>query len=199
MVYEMDKEMQEMSPTEFEKWCLKIIKGYAETNKLQGFKIEHNKRIQGSDGTYQIDVYAEFMELGVKFKVLCECKKHRNSIKRSVISELYNRLISTSCQKGIMITTSDYQSGAIEYAKKHSIALIRVRKCNFEYLSHSSGEEKPNENDPFLYGEKLMPPYEAFDCIEQEKIYPTKAMIREIYNKMNEKIKEVLGIDINVE
>ena len=67
-------------------------------------------------------------------------------------------------------------------------------------IFHSSGQPQNDDNDPFLYAEKHMPPYIAFDCTadteEPLKIYPTQDMIKELLIKQNQKIKEVMGIDI---
>lgn len=40
--------------------------------KLKEFKVKHNVHLQKSDGNYQIDIYAEFEEWGVIFKILIE-------------------------------------------------------------------------------------------------------------------------------
>ena len=99
-----------------------------------------------------------------------------------------------------MISTSDFQSGAVEYGKAHGITLIKAEDYHFEYLSHSSGEQQNDDNDPFLYAEQHMPPYVAFDCTadaeEPLKIYPTREMIKELLIERNRKIKEILGIDV---
>lgn len=189
-----------ITPTEFEKYCLEILAGYAEKEQLKDFSITHNEVISVTDGDYQIDVYAEFTAMGAKFKVLCECKQYKNSVSREKVAVLHQKLQSLGAQKGILLSTSGFQSGAIKYAKEHGIALIRVEDYNFEYLSHSSGQPKNDDNDPFLYAEKHMPPYVAFDCTadtdEPLKIYPTREMIKELLIEQNHKIKEVLGIDV---
>ena len=65
-----------ISPTEFEELCLEILKGYAEAEHLSDFSIQHNVSIPADDGTYQIDVYARFIAMGVEFKVIAECKRY---------------------------------------------------------------------------------------------------------------------------
>lgn len=189
-----------LMPTEFEKYCYDFLNGYAQNEGLQDFKITHNKIINASDGKYQIDVYAEFTAMGSRFKVLCECKKYKNRVNRDKVAILHQKLASIGAQKGILISTSDFQSGAIEYGKAHGITLIKAEDYHFEYLSHSSGQPKNDDNDPFLYAEKHMPPYVAFDCTadtdEPLKIYPTREMIKELLIEQNHKIKEVLGIDV---
>lgn len=59
-----------ISPEEFEYHCLNILRDYAEKEQLKNFCITHNEKIAAYDGTYQIDVYATFVAMGVKFKVI---------------------------------------------------------------------------------------------------------------------------------
>jgi len=194
------KRICDLTPTEFEKYCFDFLNGYAQKEGLQDFKITHDKIIKASDGKYQIDVYAEFTAMGSRFKVLCECKKYKNRVNREKVEILHSRLESIGAQKGILISTSDFQSGAIEYGKAHGIALIKAEDYHFEYLSHSSGQPQNDDNDPFLYVEKHMPPYVAFDCTadteEPLEIYPTREIIKELLIEQNRRIKEVLGINV---
>lgn len=194
------KHICDLMPIEFEKYCYDFLNGYAQKEGLQDFKITHNTKLKASDGKYQIDVYAEFTAMGSRFKVLCECKKYKNRVNRDKVAILHRKLESIGAQKGILISTSDFQSGAVEYGKAHGITLIKAEDYHFEYLSHSSGQQQNDDNDPFLYAEKHMPPYVAFDCTadteEPLKIYPTREMIKELLIEQNHKIKEVLGIDV---
>ncbi len=194
------KHICDLAPIEFEKYCYDFLNGYAQNEGLQDFKITHNKRIKASDGRYQIDVYAEFTAMGSRFKVLCECKKYKNRVNRDKVAILHRKLESIGAQKGILISTSDFQSGAVEYGKAHGISLIKAEDYHFEYLSHSSGQQQNDDNDPFLYAETHMPPYVALDCTadteEPLKIYPTREMIKELLIEQNLKIKEILGIDV---
>ena len=189
-----------ITPTEFEKYCLEILAGFAEEEQLTDFSITHNVKIPVEDGTYQIDIYAVFMAMGVEFKILCECKQYSAPVNREKVAALHSKLNSIGAHKGILLSTSGFQSGAIQYAKVHGIALIRVEDYRFEYLSHSSGQHQNDDNDPFLYAENHMPPYVAFDCTadaeEPLKIYPTQEMIKELLIEQNHKIKEILGIDV---
>ena len=194
------KHICDLTPIEFERYCYDFLNGYAQKEGLQDFKITHNTRIKASDGKYQIDVYAEFIAMGSRFKVLCECKKYKNRVNRDKVAILHRKLESIGAQKGILISTSDFQSGAVEYGKAHGITLIKAEDYHFEYLSHSSGQQQNDDNDPFLYAEKHMPPYVAFDCTadteEPLKIYPTREMIKELLIEQSHKIKEILGIDV---
>jgi len=62
--------------------------------------------------------------MGVKYKTIVECKKYKSSVKLSHIQVLKDTIISTGAQKGIFISTSSFQSGAMKYDKKHGIALM---------------------------------------------------------------------------
>ncbi len=192
--------IRDMPPLEFEKFCCDVLAGYAEEENIRDFKITHSKIIKASDGKYQIDVYAEFTVMGAQFKVLCECKRYKYRVSREKVAVLHRKLESVGAHKGILISTSDFQSGAIEYGKAHGIALIKAEDYHFEYLSHSSGQQQNDDNDPFLYAEKHMPPYVALDCTtdtaEPLKIYPTREMIKGLFIEQNHKIKEILGIDV---
>lgn len=78
-----------ITPTEFEKYCLEILSGYAEEEKLKNFKITHNVKIPVEDGTYQIDVYALFpllVELGM-IKPLITSIKLRLSVNTSMANK----------------------------------------------------------------------------------------------------------------
>lgn len=190
-----------ITPTEYEKYCLEILKGYAEKENLKDFSIKHNVKIPATDGTYQIDVYATFTAMNTEIQVLCECKQYSHPVSREKVAVLNDKLQSLSAQKGILMSTSGFQSGAIEYAKVHKIALIHVYDRGCDFLSHSNGSTEYDEDDPFMYGEKHLPPYVAIDCTdeneEQNKVYPTKSMIREIYAEMDRLINEQYSISIN--
>ena len=123
-----------ITPTEFEKYCIEILLSYAEEEKLPNFTITHDAKIAAYDGTYQIDIYAEFTAMSVTFKVLCECKQYSKPVGRDKVAELHGKLESIGANKGSLLATSGFQSGAIEYAKTHGIALIQVYDSSwFQY------------------------------------------------------------------
>lgn len=85
----MDQEyVCSITPTEFEKYCLEILAGFAEEEQLCNFEITHNVKIPVEDGTYQIDVYAVFTAMGVEFKMLCECKQYLSPVGRDKVEVL---------------------------------------------------------------------------------------------------------------
>ena len=80
--------------------------------------------------------------------------------------------------------------------------VIKAEDYHFEYLSHSNGQPE-NEDDPFLYAEKHMPTYVGLDCTvnssEPHKVFPTRAMIRELLLEENKRISEALGIERSID
>ena len=59
-----------IKPRDFEIFCMETLKSYAEQEHLQNFKIAHDQKIETDDGTYQIDVLAEYTALGAKNTVI---------------------------------------------------------------------------------------------------------------------------------
>ena len=180
-----------MTPTEFELHCMEILRGYAEEEKLPEFKIEHDVKLTASDGTYQIDVYATYTALGAEMKILAECKQYKKRVGRDKVEVLESRLRSLGAQKGILLSTAGFQSGAIDFAKAHGIALVQVFDTHEKWYSHSGGpDEVIDEDDPIVYGEKHMPRYRAHLITAVDgslvTVYPTRAMANEVFRVMNE-------------
>ncbi|HDZ9489360.1 TPA: restriction endonuclease, partial [Vibrio cholerae] len=119
-----DESYVDITPTQFEKQVCSWFK--ASGHEINDLHVVHDQKLDSHDGQYQIDVYAEFEQFGATFKVLIECKKHKNAIKRDVVQLLHGKLQSTGCHKGFIFATTGFQSGAIKYAEEHGIALVRV-------------------------------------------------------------------------
>lgn len=177
----------DISPTDFEKFCMEFLRAYAEKEKLSEFNIKHNVKIEAPDGIYQIDIYAEFVAMKCKFKVLAECKKYNKAVSRDKVEILYSRLQSLGMNKGILISTSGFQSGAIQFAKSHGIALIQVSDKSIDFYSASA-----NNSDLVEIIEKRRfmeyPKYVAKEIVDEnyvtKRLYPTDKMITDIHNKI---------------
>lgn len=125
----------EMSPTEFEKYALEVLE--KQVSKLNNYKITHNKVVETYDGNYQLDGYIEFEVMGVLYKTIVECKHYKKPISREIVQKVYDNLRAIGAQKGIVISTSNFQSGAIKYAKLHGIALIQLTGADSIYHNRS--------------------------------------------------------------
>ena len=192
-----------ITPKEYELYCLDYLKGYAEHEQLKDFNIEHDVKVEVHDGIYQIDIDASFTALGTSMRVLCECKRYSSPVERSVVSELHDKLESLGYQKGILISTSGFQSGAKQYADKHGIALIQLYDKTEIQVSHSAGPDVSEiTEDPIVLAEKLFPKYVAAywepGSDTPINVYPTKNMMLEIFKKMNQMCMKMYGISLTL-
>ncbi|QMV40069.1 restriction endonuclease [Cohnella cholangitidis] len=122
-----------ISPEQFE---LIVMNKFKES--FTNVEITHRENIKGMDGEFNIDLAVRFQELGVNFLVLVECKHHKNPIKRDYIQILNDRVKSIGAQKGILVASSSFQLGALEYASKHNIGLIKLINEEFIYERRST-------------------------------------------------------------
>jgi len=132
-----------ITPKEFEQFVQETIK--QQGILLEHFSTQHLEKIIGIGGEYEIDVTARFSTLGADFLVVIECKHWTSSVKREQVQVLHDKLKSVGGHKGMLFTTSDFQRGAIEYAKVHRIALVRVvdGKSTYEVRSSYRPREAP--------------------------------------------------------
>lgn len=178
----------QISPVEFEQFCMETLKAYAEEEGLQNFRIMHNQKITAPDSTYQIDVLAEYTALSCKNTVIVECKKYSRSIERSVVAELYAKLQSTGAQKAILISTSGFQSDAVKFANVHGIALWQV--CN-RYIKHYSAAANSmflQTIQNLLVYERYLPKYimlewDSIADYPYNELFPTQKMYEEARQK----------------
>ncbi|AIF52880.1 restriction endonuclease [Pelosinus sp. UFO1] len=135
----------DITPEEFEKETARCLQENG--MKITNCVVRHNEKIRVFDGNYQIDVTAR-LELfgGAELLVLVECKHQKNSIKREIVQALHDKIRSIGAHKGIIFSSSNFQKGALEYAKAHGIALVKVAdgKCTYETRSLHGVEDIPS-------------------------------------------------------
>jgi len=100
---------------------------------VQGFEVTLHDKIAGADGTYDFDATVRFDLAGMQFLVLVEAKRHSNPVKRELVQVLHTKVQGVGAQKGVMISTAPYQSGAVEFAAIHGIALATVTEGRFTF------------------------------------------------------------------
>ncbi len=126
-----------LTPAEFEEHVRRwLTLAGAGLNELE---VVHLEAIEGNGGEYEMDVVARFTVLdGAQIIVLIECKHHRTPIKREVIQVLESKLRDTKAHKGMVFSTSSFQSGALEFAKAKGIATVMVSDAGAEYMTRSA-------------------------------------------------------------
>jgi len=130
----------------FERLVLDLL---AEAGRdLPGFRIEHQDLVPAPDGQYRIDITARFRQLGVEFLVLVECKDHARPVEREDVQVLVDKKRATGAQKAIFFATNGFQKGALEYARVHGVALVRVLEGSFMYETRSAHQSGPRPAPP---------------------------------------------------
>jgi len=124
-----------LSPEAFEREVQRILEKCGAD--LDSFRTTHREKLCASDGVYQIDVTARFSALGAHFVVLVECKHQKNPVKREVVQVLRDKVQSLGANKGMLFSTATFQKGAVAYALKHGIALIRITHWHESFVTFS--------------------------------------------------------------
>ena len=170
----------DITPQDFERESLRFLQNQADQFEESSF--EHNVIMPAHDGSYQIDGVIKFTYLGVHFVCLVECKKYKGPIEREKVAALYAKMQSIGAQKGIFITTSYYQTGALLYAAEHGIALITITDDGVTF--HRRGDEMPDLHFP-VNGSMYVP---VFTEAISEKSFADHFM----YDQSSDAIKEFL-------
>jgi len=137
----------EITPAEFEQFVVDLLESASPV--VDSLRVTLHDKIQGTDGLYDFDATVRFRVGGMDFLVLVEAKRHKNPVKRELVQVLHDKLRSVGAQKAAMIATAPYQSGALDYAKTHGIALATVTEGRFTYETKSA------------YGAPAMTPQQA--------------------------------------
>lgn len=189
------KLVADITPTEFEIVCRDTLKAYAEKEALQDFLIIHDKKIEADDGIFQIDIYCEFNALGAKFKVIVECKRYRRPVEREKVIALHAKVSSIGANKGILISTSGFQTGATQYAEKHGITLIQIAEASIQYISNAVIRPERRQIQIQAEMRRRLPDYisviwDGKDDYPYETVYPSEAMIKSAKKEIIDLLKK---------
>jgi hypothetical protein len=90
-------------------------------------ELSRNAEMTGLSGyVHQIDVMYRIRIWLTEMLVVVECKQYAKSVGVDDLLEFRSRLDDLRAHKGIFVTSSNYQSGAIEFARANRIALLVV-------------------------------------------------------------------------
>lgn len=150
-----------MTATEFEKLTQKL---FAERLKGEfGFDIpvDHLRKFTSTSGnSYKMDLSYSFKILDMTYLTLVECKYWKSSVTREKVGYFKSIMDELKAQKGIIVTTKGFQSGAVTYAQTQNIGLVKITNdMYFEEWAHFDGaldllSDKINKGKPFLPNEK---------------------------------------------
>lgn len=138
-----------MTPAEFEKFVAKLFK--ATVRHVDGLKVKLHDKVSTADGEYDFDATVRFRVAGMDLFVIVEAKHHKNAIKRELVQVLYQKVQSVGAHKGVLISTAGFQSGAVGFAEKHGIALVRVTESKLIYYSRDMLSSPPTQDSYGFY------------------------------------------------
>src|ERR1051325_5440845 len=114
---------------EYELLVQKLIE--QEMSGITGVKeleVSHNTKIKGLSGyEHQIDVMYRFKIWKTEILVIVECKQYQDKVGVDDLLEFRSRIEDIKAHKGVFVTTSGFQTGAIRFAEANRIALLVVR------------------------------------------------------------------------
>jgi restriction system protein len=115
------------------RWLKRQGKGFS------SLTVMGKQTLEGPDGEFEIDAHAKFEALGAEFLVLVECKRHKKPVSRDMVLALKGKLAALAAHKGMMFSTSGFQSGALEFAQAQGLATFHVMKGSTVRLSKAEG------------------------------------------------------------
>lgn len=141
----------QLTPTEFEQLVFKWLKSCS--SQPQNVEIKHLGHIKGYGGEYEIDIVIEFEVFGGAFmRVLVECKRYNAPVSREKVQVLESKIRDTNSNKGMLFSTSGFQSGAVEFAQKYNIATLHVTEQGVGYQTKSRYDNYPERPKQILPG-----------------------------------------------
>ena len=130
----------------------------------------------------------------MKFRVIAECKRYTYPIEREKIVILADKVQSLGAQKGIFISTSGFQSGAITYAKEHGITLLQIFDKTVMHIQNSCGKKDDLISKMMKEFYFSMPEYYAYEWdgfdFPSNQVYPSAKYIKNKQIEIMEKYKD---------
>lgn len=92
--------------------------------------VEHDKKIVGLSGQeHQIDVYWEHRLGGLLFRVAIDCKNYNRAVEVAHVRNMLGVLQDVPGLRGVLVTSSGFQEGALKLAAAHQIQLHVIREA----------------------------------------------------------------------
>lgn len=113
---------EKMTPKDYE--CL--VKNLLESQLPPGIEVKQLKVFDGKDTRHEIDISYNLSVAGVNYLNVVECKLWNRKIGKREMQAFHFTIKDIGANKGIFVTSTGFQLGAIEIAKKNGIALVKV-------------------------------------------------------------------------
>lgn len=111
----------------YERLVQEVYEALLRQEEFPNVKVQHDVKLVGRSGAeHQVDVYWEFIVVGVRYRTCIECRYHRSRIKKSAVAAFSRILADLDGAKGIMVTSAGFQTGAQRLAAEDGIRLVRI-------------------------------------------------------------------------
>ena len=189
----IDLNAADITPLDFEKYCFSILDVLYSPKKLDDYKITHNETYEKNDGKHQIDVVIEYSIANAAIKIFVECKRKKRPIEVGMVRDFYQKIQSCGANKGIFISTSGYQKGAIIFAKEHGIALYRIMDRCLRNIQNSAFGLDETRMYILRREQELLPKYSIHQYDQYgeylfNEVYPTQEMKDKVHKIIQEEL-----------
>ena len=118
---------------DYEKLTQYIFNQIVNQNKVDNIEVQHDVTIQGKSTTHQIDVFWKFETGGEEYCAIVQAKDWKSKVPQKEMLA-FNDIIRDLPYgtRGIFVSLSGYQKGAIDVAKANGITIYELRppKCD---------------------------------------------------------------------
>lgn len=123
------EEQMKNTGKDYESLVEQVFVQLMEQDSVKNIHVEKNKVLQGKTTTHEIDVYWEFILGGIKYSTIIQAKDWTSRVPQGEMLKLKAILEDLPGQpRGIFVTKTGYQSGAIDVARANGIITYELRE-----------------------------------------------------------------------
>lgn len=104
--------------------------------RLLGMNATVDEHLRGVRGEHDVDVVVRTCQAGIKQIWIVECKLWRRRVGKLYVNALANVVQDVGADKGILLSESGFQSGAVESASCSNITLTSLSELTAECCIH---------------------------------------------------------------
>lgn len=124
----MDSEIYKQA-IEYELLTKAVYEAILAQDGVSNISVKHNVSVTGRSGVdHQIDVSWEFIQAGIKHRVLIECKNYSTNLTLEKARNFFAVLHDVGNSVGLIVTKTGFQKGAADFCKFYGIGLKVLRQ-----------------------------------------------------------------------
>lgn len=130
-----------------------------------GCKVALEAKVKGVRGEHEVDVYVTFEQYGINCAWVIECKFWNTNVPKEKVLTLQAIVNDVGADRGILISKTEFQSGAIRCAQKSNITLTSLEDLKKD-LAHDLTKRMIDSLEAKLLNTKN----QIFDLSTKEKV-----------------------------